>query len=569
MWKSLTKVFLLLSFALPPCICQAADVPSNISLSATEETITVQWTRDSDADSYDIFWGTSDTPSVEASVDDPNQPEQTMDYTITGLSRDTEYVVRVRSVENEEESDWSPARTITTEADTDPPAVPEGFSVSSLAAIQQDSVEFTWEASAEPDLAGYKIFYGTTSGTYPDEVSAAADLTAEEVTDLTAATRYYFTIAALDEAGNESEKAAEVIVDTLPDTLPPNTPAGVSGEQIGASALEVTIASGNTNMADFKGNILFYGTEPGVYDYSRDIADAGAHTFSSLPEDKKTWYFAASAYDQEGNESSKTDEVALEIEDVHGFLEEDDDDFDGGCFIGSISSAYPLKRALALGAIILGIALAAGSRRIRGMGAMAGVLLLLFCLTVPAPARAGQAEPSRSNTIGLSVGYFVPQESDYEDFYDNDTFPVFAFFDRRLGDLFSLEIKGGYWRDSGHWLTASGSPTGIESEIEVVPASVSLKFHFPIVDNISGYVGVGPDYWYIKEEADIQSSDADVDEWVGGYHGKIGLLLYNTSKEFSHTGAMIETGYSVIDGFGDNDMDMGGWTTELGLFYKF
>ncbi|MFW5902077.1 MAG: fibronectin type III domain-containing protein [Thermodesulfobacteriota bacterium] len=567
MWKSLTAVFMFLLFALLPCICEAADVPANVTLSATEESITVQWTRDSDADSYDIFWGTSDTPTVKASVDDPVQTEQTMDYTITGLSQDTEYTVRLRSVENGEKSNWSSPKTITTEADTDPPAVPEGFAVASLSAIQQNSVEFTWEANTEADLAGYKIFYGTSTDTYPNEVAVAADLTAEEVTSLSEATRYYFTIAALDDAGNESDKAAEVIVDTLPDTRPPNVPAGVSGEQVGADALEIKVSSGNTNMADFKGNILYYGTEPGVYDYSRDIADAGTHTFSSLPEDEKTWYFAASAYDQAGNESGKSSEITLEIEDVRGFLEEDDDDFEGGCFIGSMTGAYPLKGALALGAVILGGALAAGSRRIRGMHWIAGVLLLVLCLT--APARAGQEEPPRANTVGLSVGYFVPQESEYEDFYGNDTFPVFAFFDRSLGDLFSLEIKGGYWRDSGRLLTVSGSPTGIESEIEVVPASVSLKLHFPIVDHVSGYVGVGPDYWYIKEEADLRSSDAEVDEWVGGYHGKIGLMLYNMGEGFTHTGAIIETGYSVIDRFGENDMDMGGWTTELGLFYKF
>jgi len=570
MWKSLPAVFMFVLFALPPCICQAADVPSNITLSATEETITVQWTRDSDADSYDIFWGTSDTPTVKASVDDPNQAEQTMEYTITGLSRDTEYVVQVRSVEasadGDDISNWSSPKTITTEADTDPPAVPEGFAAASLSAIQQNSVEFTWEANTEPDLDGYKIFYGTTSGTYTDEVSVAADLTATEVTGLTAAVRYYFTITAFDEAGNESEKAAEVIVDTLPDTRPPNPPAGVSGEQVSANALEVAVASGNKNMADFKGNILYYGTEPGVYDYSRDIADAGAHTFSSLPEDEKTWYFAASAYDDAGNESSKTDAIALTVEDVRGFLEEDED-FEGGCFIGSIGSAYPLERALAWGAVILAAALAAGSRRLRRMRWMSGVLLLILCLTVP--ARAGQEASSRANTVGLSVGYFVPQESEYEEFYGNDTFPVFAFFDRALGELFSLEIKGGYWRDSGNLLTVSGTSTAIESEIEVVPASVSIKLHFPVVDNVSGYVGVGPDYWYIKEEADLQSSNAEVDDWVGGYHGKVGLMFYNMSEEFSHTGAIIETGYSVIDRFGENDRDMGGWTTELGLFYKF
>src|SRR3972149_9813836 len=52
------------------------------------------------------------------------------------------------------------------------------------------------------DLAGYKIYYGTSPGTY-DSVIDAAKVTTYTVSDLTPAT-YYFAVTAYDEGGNES-----------------------------------------------------------------------------------------------------------------------------------------------------------------------------------------------------------------------------------------------------------------------------------------------------------------------------------------------------------------------------
>src|SRR3990170_4426720 len=53
------------------------------------------------------------------------------------------------------------------------------------------------------DLAGYKIYYRTSPGTY-DSVIDAAKVTTYTVSDLTPAT-YYFVVTAYDEEGNESD----------------------------------------------------------------------------------------------------------------------------------------------------------------------------------------------------------------------------------------------------------------------------------------------------------------------------------------------------------------------------
>jgi len=561
MRKYLAVGILMLGLCLVlPFAGHAADVPTNIALSSTEETITVRWEGDTDADSYNIYWGTaSNNLNQNASVEDPET-----EYTITGLITGTEYFIAVSAVDNAVESNRSAIESITTDADTEPPAAPTGFDITAVSAIQETSARFEWDGNTESDLENYTIFFGTISGDYSGEINAGAQSSAKTVTGLSASTRYFFTIAAVDTSGNVSEKPDELIVDTLPDNLGPNPPAAIDGALAGSNALQVTIDSGNERMVDFAGNTIYYGTESGVYDYSRDIGEAGEFTFQTLPEDKSTWFFSASAYDRSGNESAITDEITVEVEEVSLFLD-NAEDFEGGCFVHAMDNkSSSLGAAAGFGAFLLLAGLALRKPRVLRL-----FLILLLAVSFAGPARAENWEKAGVNTAGLTLGYFVAQDSQYDDFYGDNSFPVSLFYDRLLNQWLSIEIEAGYWKDSGRLRTLSGSSTAIPSEIEMVPAALSLKLNFPVADYITGYIGLGPDFWYVKEEPANSSGKADVKEWVGGYHGKIGVMLYNTDERYEGTGALLETGYAVMDRFGENETDIGGWVTELGFFYQF
>ena len=74
------------------------------------------------------------------------------------------------------------------------------------------NVTLTWTANGEPDLAGYKIYVGTASGTYnalgsPFEVGKVVRYT---VSNLPKDQTYFFAMSAYDSAGNESALSAEV-----------------------------------------------------------------------------------------------------------------------------------------------------------------------------------------------------------------------------------------------------------------------------------------------------------------------------------------------------------------------
>ena len=72
-----------------------------------------------------------------------------------------------------------------------------------------NSATLTWIANTETDLAGYKIYVGTQSGTYGAPI-VLGKVTTYQLNNLAIGTTYFFCITAYDSAGNESLHSAEV-----------------------------------------------------------------------------------------------------------------------------------------------------------------------------------------------------------------------------------------------------------------------------------------------------------------------------------------------------------------------
>lgn len=96
------------------------------------------------------------------------------------------------------------APSSTTPPPATPPATPPPVS-------NTGSVTLSWSANGENDLAGYKIYFGTSSGNYtasgsPTVIGKATSYT---VTGLQRNTTYFFALSAYDSAGNESALSGE------------------------------------------------------------------------------------------------------------------------------------------------------------------------------------------------------------------------------------------------------------------------------------------------------------------------------------------------------------------------
>jgi len=71
------------------------------------------------------------------------------------------------------------------------------------------SLNLAWDANSEPDLAGYKIYYGISSGKYDTNIDVGK-VTEYELSGLIENKIYYIALTAYDTCYNESEKSDEV-----------------------------------------------------------------------------------------------------------------------------------------------------------------------------------------------------------------------------------------------------------------------------------------------------------------------------------------------------------------------
>jgi hypothetical protein len=80
----------------------------------------------------------------------------------------------------------------------------------------KSSVTLAWDPVAGPNLAGYRIYYGTSTGMYSHAQGKGLDAgnaTTFTATGLNGGTRYYFAATAYDNAGNDTSYSNEVFKD--------------------------------------------------------------------------------------------------------------------------------------------------------------------------------------------------------------------------------------------------------------------------------------------------------------------------------------------------------------------
>ncbi len=134
------------------------------------------------------------------------------------------------------------------------------------------NVTLAWDSNAEPDLAGYVVYYGTASRSYPNSVDVGK-VNSYELTDLESGRTYFFAVTAYDSQRNESAYSNEIThdipaVDTDGDGL--------------SDADEVNIYGTDPTSADTDGDglsdgdeVILFGTDPKSIDTDGDgLGDA-------------------------------------------------------------------------------------------------------------------------------------------------------------------------------------------------------------------------------------------------------------------------------------------------------
>ncbi len=92
-----------------------------------------------------------------------------------------------------------------------------------------ETATVSWDANTENDLSGYKIYYGTSSGSY-DDVLDVGNTTSFLVNNLVVGTTYFFVVTAYDFSNNESGFSGEVSFTPTQGTPPQITGVSVGGD---------------------------------------------------------------------------------------------------------------------------------------------------------------------------------------------------------------------------------------------------------------------------------------------------------------------------------------------------
>jgi len=212
---------------------------SAIHIQVTETTVNLDWpvpTQTSAGDpvpsisGYRIYRGEIDPHTAPPRAKDLALMQWISPLTLLGPSptntfSDTQfdfgktYVYVVRTViaaqEIEIESDNSEPTTIAV-LDTFPPATPQGLAAAVLpgAAPQTFVVDLSWSINLETDLAGYRVYRSEQESVRGQPITPdLLPVPSVRDTSVEPGHRYWYTVTAVDRAGNESAPSSSVVVD--------------------------------------------------------------------------------------------------------------------------------------------------------------------------------------------------------------------------------------------------------------------------------------------------------------------------------------------------------------------
>lgn len=174
-------------------------VPSDLKAEPTANGVRLTWRGE--GGHFRILRRTEDSPDY-AVVGTSTAP----DYLDSTAEFGKAYTYIVQSFQDlgqnrETQSDLSSERTITPR-DVFPPATPTHLSASPSAS----TIELSWDADSEPDLAGYRVYRSENAGQFV-KIAEVTDIPAYSDRAVQSGKAYRYAVTAFDKNGNESPRS--------------------------------------------------------------------------------------------------------------------------------------------------------------------------------------------------------------------------------------------------------------------------------------------------------------------------------------------------------------------------
>jgi len=202
-------------------------------------------------------------------------------------------------------SSFSPAFTV---IDSAGPNKPDAASSLIASTLSQTSVELDWSQNPTPvnNETNFEIYQATQAGgPYKLAAITAADVSRYVVTGLTAGTKYYYVIRAVDNTG-AARASNEAGASTIADTQAPTAPGALTVTGTGRNSIVLSWTASTDNVGVAAYDIYVNGTKS----YTA-TPDQTTYTVSALVH-AQTYAFTVKARDQAGNSSPASNQVSGE-----------------------------------------------------------------------------------------------------------------------------------------------------------------------------------------------------------------------------------------------------------------
>jgi hypothetical protein len=208
----------------------AADAIGDLKTEVTHPGVVLTWTAPAKTiagsapaiSSYDIYRGEPDPGAASAEGLKLKSPlvkigeTQSAPYQDTQFAFGTTYVYSVRSVVQYPGEALESANSnlaVVTPRDTFPPGAPQGLLA--VLVLRQGEIaehlELSWAINPETDIAGYNVYRSDQAGSLGNRLNTVLLLTpAFRDMNVQPGHRYFYSVTAVDHAGNESPSSAVV-----------------------------------------------------------------------------------------------------------------------------------------------------------------------------------------------------------------------------------------------------------------------------------------------------------------------------------------------------------------------
>lgn len=292
----------------PETVTVSLPVPTGLAATAGDTSAAISWNPVSATGlaGYHVYKRTdsSDFPAGWTKVN--SDPVTGTSLNVSGLSNGVTHYFTVTSVDAEgDESAFAPKVSATPVAppDTTPPPVPTGANASP----GNQSAQVSWNAVSATDLAGYRVYRGSSATGPWTQISPNAVVgTTYNATSLTNGTEYFFAVTSVDDVGNESAKSTAASATPAPaaDTTPPPVPGGV-GATAGSGSAQVSWSG--VVAGDLAGYKVYQGSSASGPWTSLTPDPIAPTTFAISGLTNNTeYFFSVTSLDTSGNESAKS-----------------------------------------------------------------------------------------------------------------------------------------------------------------------------------------------------------------------------------------------------------------------